>query len=216
MGASFASGDVVVFPNENVPAPATGDGDFAPNIGIVDDGVVVEEDPNEPNRLAGGPDFSSSGFSEIFEVWPKENGAAEGVVTEVSVVFDPKAAEGSDVPDPKLPNIGAALDTPNPPAPAELAPKLNPPPRPPAGGPGGLVNPLTAPEDPKLKLTLPNSSTEPEDWEPKPKEYMDDGEEVRERRPGFQDLGNCKRFWKAQQLIGTRKHKDQVWACQLF
>ena len=73
-----------------------------------------------------------------------------------------------------------------------------------------------APEDPKLKLTLPNSSTEPEDWEPKPKEYMDDGEEVRERRPGFQDLGNCKRFWKAQQLIGTRKHKDQVWACQLF
>ena len=64
--------------------------------------------------------------------------------------MEPKAAEGSDVPDPNLPNIGAGLDTPNPPAPAELAPKLNPPPRPPAGGPGGLVNPLTAPEDPKL------------------------------------------------------------------
>ena len=64
-GASFSSGEAAVFPKEKVPMPPPGatvaTGDFAPNIGIDDDGVE-EGDPNEPNRFAGGPDFSA-GFS---------------------------------------------------------------------------------------------------------------------------------------------------------
>ena len=65
--------------------------------------------------------------------------------------------------------------------------------------------PLETPK-PDLKLDLPEPFEEfvvPE----KPKAYMDDGEEIREMRPGFQDLGNCKRFWKANQLMGTRKSR---------
>ena len=56
---------------------------------------------------------------------------------------------------------------------------------------------------PVLKLAIPGTA----DGEPvpRPRELMSDGEEMRECRPGFQDLKNCKRFWQAQQLIGTRK-----------
>ena len=56
----------------------------------------------------------------------------------------------------------------------------------------------------KLHLDIPEPFVEFEIPET-PKEYMPDGVEIREQRPGFQDLGNCKRFWKAQQLMGTRK-----------
>ena len=63
----------------------------------------------------------------------------------------------------------------------------------------------------KLKLKIPDSGIEDGEVPETPKEYMDDGEEVRERRPGFQDLGNCKRFWKASQLIGTRKLHALLW-----
>ena len=55
-----------------------------------------------------------------------------------------------------------------------------------------------------LKLTIPELEEELENMR-KPTKFMDDGEPMREPNPGFQDLGNCKRFWKAQQLIGTRK-----------
>ena len=58
----------------------------------------------------------------------------------------------------------------------------------------------------ELRLEMPPAEPLPTFQVPEtPKSYMDDGEEVREQRPGFQDLGNCKRFWKAQQMIGTRK-----------
>ena len=57
LGASFAPVESVVFPKENVPGATAATGDFAPNIGIEDG--AVEGDPNEPNRLAGGPDFSA-------------------------------------------------------------------------------------------------------------------------------------------------------------
>jgi hypothetical protein len=54
---------------------------------------------------------------------------------------------------------------------------------------------------PVLKLAMPEPEAAPE----AAKEFMSDGEVMRECRPGFQDLKNCKRFWQAQQLIGTRK-----------
>jgi hypothetical protein len=54
---------------------------------------------------------------------------------------------------------------------------------------------------PVLKLAMPEPEAAPEAV----KELMSDGEVMRECRPGFQDLKNCKRFWQAQQLIGTRK-----------
>ena len=56
-----------------------------------------------------------------------------------------------------------------------------------------------------LKLDIPDVPFEEFVIPETPKRYMDDGVEIRELRPGFQELGNCKRFWKAQQLIGTRK-----------
>ena len=59
-----------------------------------------------------------------------------------------------------------------------------------------------------LRLTMPELTVEEElELLRKPKRFMDDGEEIRDPKPGFQDLGNCKRFWKAQQMIGTRKIK---------
>jgi len=54
-----------------------------------------------------------------------------------------------------------------------------------------------------LKLDIGVATLDDYDIPELPKTYMDDGEEVRDLRPGFQDLGNCKRFWKAQQMIGT-------------
>ncbi|XP_023327859.1 SH3 domain-binding glutamic acid-rich protein isoform X2 [Eurytemora carolleeae] len=54
-----------------------------------------------------------------------------------------------------------------------------------------------------LKLDIPDVPFEEFVIPETPKRYMDDGVEIRELRPGFQELGNCKRFWKAQQLIGT-------------
>ena len=59
--------------------------------------------------------------------------------------------------------------------------------------------------DLNLKLDIPELPFEEFVIPETPKRYMDDGVEIRELRPGFQELGNCKRFWKAQQLIGTRK-----------
>ena len=61
-------------------------------------------------------------------------------------------------------------------------------------------------EPPELKLDIPEPFVEFEPPET-PKSYMDDGEEIREMRPGFKDIGNCKRFWKANQLMGTRKQR---------
>jgi hypothetical protein len=61
---------------------------------------------------------------------------------------------------------------------------------------------------PLLKLAIPAAIPEeepPASPPPPPPERMSDGEAIRECRPGFQDLKNCKRFWQAQQLIGTRK-----------
>jgi hypothetical protein len=59
---------------------------------------------------------------------------------------------------------------------------------------------------PVLKLAIPAAIPEEEPpASPPPPERMSDGEAIRECRPGFQDLKNCKRFWQAQQLIGTRK-----------
>ena len=75
-----------------------------------------------------------------------------------------------------------------------------------------LIKKLTIDEEddtkkiPDLKLKMPERTIEEElELLRSPKQYMDDGEEIRDHKPGFQDLGNCKRFWKAQQLIGTRK-----------
>ena len=67
----FGTSDSVGFPNEKAPAPGAtaATGDFVPNIGAEDSGVVVDGDPNDPNKFAGGPDFSA-GFSGsgLFEV----------------------------------------------------------------------------------------------------------------------------------------------------
>ena len=74
-----------------------------------------------------------------------------------------------------------------------------------------LIKKLSNDEDdtkkiPDLKLKMPEKTIEEElELLRSPKQFMDDGEEIRDHKPGFQDLGNCKRFWKAQQLIGTRK-----------
>jgi hypothetical protein len=64
---------------------------------------------------------------------------------------------------------------------------------------------------PVLKLAIPAAIPEeepPASPPPPPPERMSDGEAIRECRPGFQDLKNCKRFWQAQQLIGTRKEGE--------
>jgi len=71
-----------------------------------------------------------------------------------------------------------------------------------------LIKKLSNDEDdtktiPDLKLKMPKTIEEELELLRSPKQFMDDGEEIRDHKPGFQDLGNCKRFWKAQQLIGT-------------
>ena len=81
--ADFPKAGEAAFPKENVAAAGAtaATGDLDPNTGS--DAPTGE--PNEPNRLAGGPDFSN-GFSGsgLLGVCPKVNAAFAGAVDEVS------------------------------------------------------------------------------------------------------------------------------------